>query len=42
MYNEKIESLINFALEEGELTEKEKQILFKNVQEEGIDLDAVR
>jgi hypothetical protein len=39
MYNEKIENLINFALEDGELTEKEKQILFKKAQEEGIDLD---
>ncbi len=42
MYNEKIENLINFALEERELTEKEKQILFKKAQEEGVDLDAVR
>ena len=39
MYNEKIESLINFALADGELTEKEKQILFKKAKEEGIDLD---
>jgi hypothetical protein len=29
MYNEKIENLINFALADGELTEKEKQILLK-------------
>jgi hypothetical protein len=39
MYSEKIENLINFALQDGELTEKEKQILFKKAQEEGIDLD---
>jgi hypothetical protein len=39
MYNEKIESLINFALADGELTEKEKQILFKKAEEAGIDLD---
>lgn len=39
MYNEKIESLINYALADGELTEKEKQILFKKAEEEGIDLD---
>jgi hypothetical protein len=39
MYNEKIENLINFALADGELTEKEKQILFKKAEEEGIDLD---
>jgi len=39
MYNEKIENLINYALSDGELTEKEKQILFKRAEEEGIDLD---
>ena len=39
MYNEKIENLINFALSDGELTEKEKQILFKKAEEAGIDLD---
>lgn len=39
MYNEKIENLINFALADGELTEKEKQILFKKAEEAGVDLD---
>lgn len=39
MYNERIENLINAALADGELTEKEKQILFKNAQDQGIDLD---
>lgn len=39
MYNEKIESLIKAALADGVLTEKEKQILFKRAQAEGIDLD---
>ncbi len=39
MYNEKIEMLINAALADGELTEKEKQILFKKAEAEGIDLD---
>lgn len=39
MYNENIENLINFALADGELTEKEKQILFKKAEEAGIDLD---
>jgi hypothetical protein len=39
MYNEKIENLVNFALADGELTEKEKQILFKKAEEAGIDLD---
>lgn len=39
MYNERIEKLISAALADGELTEKEKQILFKNAQEQGIDLD---
>ncbi len=39
MYDERIERLINAALADGELTEKEKQILFRNAQAEGIDLD---
>lgn len=39
MYNEKLEQLIDAALADGELTEKEKQILFKNAQEMGVDLD---
>ena len=39
MYNETLEVLIKAALADGVLTEKEKQILFKRAQEEGIDLD---
>jgi hypothetical protein len=39
MYNEKIENLINFALADGELTEKEKQVLFKKAESLGLDLD---
>jgi hypothetical protein len=39
MYNEQIENLINHALADGELTEKEKQILFKKAEAAGIDLD---
>ncbi len=39
MYNEQIENLINLALADGELTEKEKQILFKKAETAGIDLD---
>lgn len=39
MYDEKIEALISAALADGTLTEKEKQILFKRAQAEGIDLD---
>ena len=39
MYNEQIESFINAALADGELTEKEKQILFKKAESAGIDLD---
>lgn len=39
MYNEKIEALIKAALADGLLTEKEKQVLFKKAQEQGIDLD---
>ena len=39
MYNEKIEQLIKAALADGVLTEKERQILFKNAQAQGIDLD---
>jgi hypothetical protein len=39
MYNEQIENLINLALSDGQLTEKEKQILFKKAEAAGIDLD---
>lgn len=39
MYNERLENLIEAALADGELTEKEKQILFKNAQTMGVDLD---
>lgn len=39
MYNEKIESLIKAALADGVLTEKEKQVLFKRAEAEGVDLD---
>ncbi len=39
MYDERLESLIDAALADGELTEKEKQILFKNAQSLGVDLD---
>lgn len=40
LYQDKeIEKLINLALEDGELTEKEKQVLFKKAQAKGIDLD---
>ena len=39
MYNEKIEFLIKAALADGVLTEKEKQVLFRRAQEQGIDLD---
>lgn len=39
LYSDKINKLIDMALADGQLTEKEKQILFKNAQREGIDLD---
>ena len=39
MYDEQIEALISAALADGKLTEKEKQILFKRAQAQGIDLD---
>jgi hypothetical protein len=39
MYSEKLENLIEMALADGILSEKEKQVLFKNAKEEGIDLD---
>ena len=39
MYNEQLEQLIDAALADGVLTEKEKQILFKKAQTFGIDLD---
>ena len=39
MISENLNSLIEFALVDGELSEKEKQILFKKAESEGIDLD---
>lgn len=39
MYNPDLEALIDAALADGELTEKEKQILFKKAQTMGVDLD---
>jgi hypothetical protein len=39
MYNEQLEKLIDLALADGELTEKEKQVLFKKAETLGIDLD---
>lgn len=39
LYNPQIEKLIDMALADGELTEKEKQVLFKKAESMGIDLD---
>jgi len=39
MYSEQLEKLIDMALIDGELTEKEKQILFKKAESFGVDLD---
>lgn len=39
LYDPKIEQLINCALIDGTLTEKEKQVLFKKAEAQGIDLD---
>ena len=39
MYNEQLEQLIDAALTDGALTEKEKQILYKKAMVMGVDLD---
>ncbi len=39
MYNEEFEKLIDLALVDGVLTEKEKQVLFKKAEGLGVDLD---
>ncbi len=39
MYNEKLEKLVEMALTDGELTEKEKQVLFKKAEALRVDLD---
>ena len=39
LYNPQLEKLIDLALADGELTEKEKQVLFKKAESFGIDLD---
>lgn len=38
-YDQELENLIEFALADGELTDKEKHVLFKKAQSKGIDLD---
>jgi hypothetical protein len=39
MYSEKLEKLIEYALADGVLTEKERQALNKAAEAEGVDLD---
>lgn len=39
LYDPALENLINVAVADGELTEKEKQILFRKAEAAGIDLD---
>jgi hypothetical protein len=39
LYDLQLEKLIDLAIADGELTEKEKQILFKKAEAKGIDLD---
>lgn len=39
LYDSKIEELINCALIDGKLSEKEKQVLLKKAETQGIDLD---
>ena len=39
MNDEKFEQLINYAITDGQLTEKEKQVLIKKANELGLDLD---
>lgn len=39
MYDDQLQNLIDMALMDGELTEKEKQILFKKAEGMGVDLD---
>jgi membrane-bound ClpP family serine protease len=39
MYSEKLEKLIEHALADGVLMEKEKQVLLKNAEAEGVDPD---
>jgi len=39
MYDEQLEKLIEIALHDGVLTEKEKQVLFKKAESLGIDHD---
>lgn len=39
LYDNQLEQLISHAFVDGELSEKEKQVLFKKAQAQGIDLD---
>jgi len=39
MYSPELENLINIALTDGTITDKERQILFRKAESLGIDLD---
>jgi hypothetical protein len=39
MFNEKLDKLIEMALMDGVVTDKEREVLFKKAQEMGVDLD---
>jgi hypothetical protein len=39
IYSAKLEKLISFALVDGKISDKERQVLYKNARAEGIDID---
>lgn len=39
MYSEELENLINLTLKDGVLSDKERTVLFKRAEKEGVDLD---
>ena len=39
MFSKELDELIDMALADGQLTEKEKRILFRRARSEGVDLD---
>jgi len=39
MFSKELEDLINYAISDGEIDKKEKQVIYKKAIEDGVDLD---
>ena len=39
MFSKELEDLINYSLLDGEIGKKEKKVIYKKAEEEGVDFD---